>query len=283
MDPKRATLDDVRQLYAAMIVAASGSDDPRLSRLFEAVPREAFLPPGPWTLVMAGGRTVQTPTADPVHLYQNVLVALDRSQGINTGEPHLHAAWLGASAPKADETITHIGAGTGYYTAILSMLALPAGRVIAYEVHDRLAEDARRNLAPFENVDVRHENAVEATLPPSDLIYVNAGVVVPPVGWLTALRPNGRLIFPWRPSERIGLAALVTATADGFDFKPLMPAFFIPCVGAAAASSTSVTPDYSGVWRTRSVRLRGAKAPDGSATAIYDDIWFSDRPVSDAG
>ena len=70
------------------MVAASRSSDPRLARAIAAVPREMFLPPGPWTLIVGGGR-VRTPSADPVHLYQNVLVALDEAQGINNGEPFL--------------------------------------------------------------------------------------------------------------------------------------------------------------------------------------------------
>jgi len=64
----------------------------------------------------------------------------------------LHARWIGAVAPKPGETVTHIGAGTGYYSAVLSMLVLPKGVLTAYEVDEKLAAQARRNLARFENV-----------------------------------------------------------------------------------------------------------------------------------
>jgi protein-L-isoaspartate(D-aspartate) O-methyltransferase len=278
MSPHRATLDDVRGLYAAMMTAVSGSSDPRMTRIFETLPREAFLPPGPWTLVV-GGRRVPTPTADPIHLYQNVLIALDATQSINNGEPFLHAGWLGASAPAADDAITHIGAGTGYYTAMLAMLALPNGRVTAFEIDAPLAETAKRNLEPFENVEVQCANAVTTELPPSDLIYVNAGVYAPPLQWLTALRPGGRLIFPWRPTDRIGLAALVTRTPTGFTCAIRTPAWFIPCIGASDPPASSTAPDYAGAWRTRSLRLTSIQAPDKSATAIYPDVWFSDAAV----
>ena len=50
------------------------------------------------------------------------------------------------------ETVIHIGAGGGYYTAALSMLVEPGGKVFAYEIDARLAEMARRNLAPYGNV-----------------------------------------------------------------------------------------------------------------------------------
>ena len=55
-------LDEARTLYARMMAAASGSADPRLERIFELVPREAFLPPGPWH-VMVEHRLVETPSA----------------------------------------------------------------------------------------------------------------------------------------------------------------------------------------------------------------------------
>ena len=99
----------------------------RASRRFSpTVPREAFLGPGPWT-VIAGNGKITTPSADPVHIYQNVLVALDADKGINNGEPFLHAMWIGKIAPKPGEAVTHVGAGTGYYTALLARLVSPGG------------------------------------------------------------------------------------------------------------------------------------------------------------
>lgn len=278
MARKRADIDDVRSLFASMMQAASRSDDPRLFRAFDAVPREAFLPPGPWTIIVEQ-KEILTPTADPVHLYQNVLVEIDRAEGINNGEPFLHAAWIGAVAPRPEDRITHVGAGLGYYTAILAMLA-PHGRVDAFEVNARLAAAARSNLEPFENVTVRHENAVTQAIPESDIVYVNAGVIAPPVAWLEALRPEGRMIFPWRPTSTIGIGGMITRRADGFAFEPLMSAWFIPCVGASKASGRTIAPDYAGAWRSRSVRLTASQKPDGTATAVYEDVWFSERAVA---
>ena len=138
---------------------------------------------------------------------------------------------------------------------------------------------ARRNLAPFENVTVTCGDAVSLPLPPSDLIYVNAGVVAPPARWLTALRPGGRMIFPWRPSAAIAGAVIVTRAEQGFAFKGLMPAWFIPCVGASDAAECERVPDHADVMRTQSVHLRQDRAPDESATAVYKDVWFSAEPA----
>ncbi len=273
-------LDEARTLYARMMAAASGSSDPRLERVFELVPREAFLPPGPWHMVVEH-RLVETPSADPAHLYQNALVVLDRQKGINNGEPFLHAMWIGAVAPQPGETVTHIGAGAGYYSAILSMLVLPDGKVFAYEIDAALAETARHNLAPFENVAVIRENAVDAKLPASDIVYVNAGAVGPPAAWLSALKPGGRLIFPWRPREDIGLALIVRPQGNDFSVRILGGAWFIPCFGASNDAVTIRRPGRGETRRVRSIMLNSTRPPDASALAIYPDVWFSSDPPAD--
>ncbi len=117
-----------RRAYAERITRLANARDPRIEQAFAAVPREDFLPPPPWTAISLGVATQVRELAD---IYDNVLVAIDRRRGINNGEPALHAAWLDAVGPNPGETIVHVGAGTGYYTAILAILAEPGGRVEA--------------------------------------------------------------------------------------------------------------------------------------------------------
>src|SRR5438477_10964622 len=148
-----ASLTEVRAFLSNEMTSASGSSDPRLAEIFRSVRREAFMPTGPWK-VLVGDNYIETPSADPRYLYQNNLLALDASKGINNGEPFLHARWIGAVAPNPGETVTHIGAGTGYYSAVLSMLVLSKGGLTAVVVDEKLAAQARRNLARFENVSV---------------------------------------------------------------------------------------------------------------------------------
>jgi len=276
MDGQRAGLEEIRSFHARLMVDASRSRDPRLERIFELVPREAFFPPGPWKIQLAGSENyLETPSADPVYLYQNTLVALDADKGINNGTPFFHAAWIGAVAPQPGDVIAHIGAGTGYYSAILSMLVLDGGCVNAFEIEEQLAAAARHNLAPFDNVSVIAGDAVSLTLPPSDLIYVNAGVLAPPLQWLQALRLGGRMIFPWRPSNTVGVSALVTRLALGFELKLLMPAWFLPCIGASEGAAGPTPPDPNAARRSQSIRLTAEQVPDQTATAVYQDIWFS--------
>src|ERR1700694_2023595 len=75
----KSSLDEIRSFYATMMAVASGSTDPRFERAFELVRREAFVGPGPWHITIYQ-RAVETPSADPVFLYQNVVVNLDRAR-----------------------------------------------------------------------------------------------------------------------------------------------------------------------------------------------------------
>ncbi len=271
-----ADLEELREFYARLMAAASRSADPRYERIFGLVPREAFLPPGPWTIMAE--RPVETRSADPAFLYQNVLVAIDRGKGVNNGEPFLHAAFIGAVAPQPGEIVAHVGAGTGYYTAILSMLVLPAGKVNAFEIDPGLAHQAAANLAPFENAEVFVNDATAIDLPPSDVVYVNAAVAAPPLPWLEALRPGGRMIFPWRPSAEVALAMLVRREAKGFACRPLMRAVFIPCKGADKPPPGSRLPTPAEARTVRSLRLCAAETPDASAVAVVGPVWFSSAP-----
>jgi len=268
---------EARKLYARLMAAHAGSADPRLKQVFAAVPREAFLGPGPWTIIAGDGR-VETPSADPAHIYQNVLVVLDPGKGINNGEPFLHAMWIGRIAPRPGEAVTHIGAGTGYYTAMLAKLVAP-GTVTAFELEAGIAARAIENLEPYRNVVVIHGNAAASPLPPSDIIYVNAGVTAPPAAWLRALKPGGRMIFPWRPADRVGLAVLVTNTEFGFACHPFMGSWFIPCVGASAADPSARIPNREQAARSRSIWLETERMPDRTATAVFGDVWFSSRAL----
>ena len=124
---------------------------------------------------------------------------MSEASKINNGQPVLHAVGLSALNPQPGETAIHIGAGTGYYTAVLARLMGPSGKVFAYEIEPALAELATANLADMENVTVYQRSGAEGTLPACNLIYVNAGATAPLDIWLDALLPGGRLLFRSRP------------------------------------------------------------------------------------
>ena len=86
------------------------------------MPRERFLGPGPWRLLARdGGVLLQDPT--PADAYHDALFALDPAQGVNNGSPSLHALMLHALDVRPGARVVHVGAGSGYYTALLAELA----------------------------------------------------------------------------------------------------------------------------------------------------------------
>src|SRR5690606_18158833 len=185
---------------------------------------------------------------DPVLLYRDVLVALAPGRGVNNGSPILHAQWLHAAALGEGARVAHLGAGTGYYSAILSRLVGARGRVQAVGVAPTLAELARRSLAGFDNVTVVQGDGADWPAEPVDCIYVNFAVARPAEAWIEGLAPDGRLLFPigvpvspthgarFRRS-RPGCGLLVTERPAGLAAKWLGSAFFVftegPLLGSA--------------------------------------------------
>jgi len=163
-----------------------------------------------------------------------MLIALDAARGINIGQPSLHARCLDALAPRSGsgETIVQIGAGSGYYTAILAELVGPLGRVHAFEIAADLALRAERNLAPWPWVTLHARSGALGDLPKADAIYVNAGITQPSWTWLDAMRLGGRLLFPLQPEGGWGGMLLVHKPADGglsWPARFVSRAAFIPC------------------------------------------------------
>jgi protein-L-isoaspartate(D-aspartate) O-methyltransferase len=275
---RKPSLETVRDEYAAAVTRAAWVTNPRIERAFAAIPREAFLTPPPWRLIAPGHDRV-TMTDDPAELYDDVLVVLDADRGINNGQPSLHAAWLDALDPKPGETAIHIGAGTGYYTALLAFLVSPGGRVEAFEIEAELAKIAAHHLAWLGSVQVHATSGVDVALPEADVIDVNAGVRSPDRRWLDALRPGGRLIFPWQPSGQAGITVLVRREPGGFAARPSMAVGFIPCTGASVRTGPQGRMGADGALAIRSLWRTGDRPPDGSAVAIYERVWFSRDPL----
>jgi protein-L-isoaspartate(D-aspartate) O-methyltransferase len=265
-----------REFYAKMAAASGGQLRDDLERVFEIVPREHFLGAGPWLATSSiSGIHVATPTDDPIHVYQNVLFALDREKRINNGEPFLHGQLLGALSPMRGNVALHIGCGTGYYTAILAHLVGPSGKVIAYEIELELARRAVENLTPWDNVEVRTASGVGDNLPHCDAIYVNAGATRPVAGWLDALNEGGKLLFPLVGTGGAGVILLVIRLQDSFAVRVIGYCSFVPCRDAfEATEAANVTAAfYSGLWKARSL-IRNNESDD-NAVLIGKGWWLS--------
>lgn len=237
--------------------------DVRSARLVEAlahVRREDFFGPGPWQILRPGGYE-WTPDADPRHLYDNVLVALDPGRGLNNGEPAVLLRCLDALALAPDAHVLHVGCGVGYYTAIAAA-AVPRGRVVGIEVDARLAELARRNLAGTPNTTVNAGDGSSLSTGSFDAIFVNAGATEPLRGWLDALSPGGRLLVPLTvslPSAGVGVGhmLLVTKRPAAFAAHFVSPVGIFHCVGARTPEGEGrlrAAYERGGTDRVRSLR-----------------------------
>lgn len=139
-------LDSVRAAYARLMLAlAEATADRALEEAFRAIPREAFLGADPWQIFDFRRGAIPLPENDPIYACQNVLFVLQSSRGVNNGEPALHARLIHALAPARGQRVVHLGAGTGYYTAILGHLVGQNGAVIGVEYDADFADRARLN------------------------------------------------------------------------------------------------------------------------------------------
>ena len=252
-----------RRAYAAEIARRAGISDPRIEAAFAAVPREDFAGFPPWR-IGSGGLFGQSSSSDPARLYEDVLIAIDAERGINNGQPSLHAQSIAALELKAGDTVVQIGAGAGYYTAILAELVGPEGRVTAYEIEPDIAARAAANLARYPQVEVRARSGVEG-LPQADAIYVNAAASHPLRAWLDALKVGGRLVFPLQAAGSSGAMLMVTRPerGDAWPARFLLDVVFIACEGAQdskMARNLNEAFRRGGSERVRSLRLGDAPA-----------------------
>jgi len=271
-----STVEEHRRFYAEFIVRSSDSSDERLISAFAQVPREKYLGPGPWQVFIGSGY-IPTISADPCLLYQDVLIGLATDRRINNGQPSLHALCLSAAAPAPGESVVHIGAGTGYYTAVIANLVTPTGHVSAIEIESDLAAQAAKNLAHLANVTVHAASANETTIPRCDVIYVSAGATHPPPAWLDALNVGGRLVLPLTPNEGFGVMLKVTRTAaDRYSASAFARVAFIPCIGArddTTSASLTEALKHQSLNEVRS--LRRNTRPDCSAWCVGSGWWLS--------
>jgi protein-L-isoaspartate(D-aspartate) O-methyltransferase len=270
------TVEDFRDFYARFVVASAGSSSEPLIRAFATVRREDFVGPGPWQ-VFTGSGYLPTLSDEPALLYHDILIGLLPEKGINNGQPSLHARCLAAAAPGPGETVVHIGAGSGYYTAILANLVGPTGRVDAFEVEPTLVDRARAALKDLPNVEVHCASAAAVDLPAADVIYVNAGVTHIPAPWLDALNIGGRLVVPLTPQEGFGGMLLAAQVAPRvYAASILARVSFIPCSAPRLEGQSQSLAHAFEPHSFKAVRsLHRDAAPDESAWYVGEGWWLS--------
>ena len=280
-----AELKVVRRAYALQVTATGDVADPAVRDAFAAVRREDYLGEGPWP-IWRWGRYAPSPSADPVYLYSDILIGLVPERGLNNGQPSFHATLLASAAPRPGEHVVHVGAGVGYFTAIMAHMVGPGGRVTAIEYDPVLAARCQANFAEAANVRVIQGDGASAAFAPADVIYVNAGATHPADAWLDGLKDGGRLILPLTtrqipasegPTPPLGplqgapvFGGVLRVEREGDDFlaRFISRVGIFPCEGARDEASEAVLAEAFAGGGSESV-TRLYRGEDGPA-----DCWL---------
>ncbi|MGC2203910.1 MAG: methyltransferase domain-containing protein [Stellaceae bacterium] len=255
---------------------------------FATVPRERFFGPGPWRILspMASSEYWTTPDADPRDLYHDVLIAIDEERRLNNGQPSLWVRMYDQLESSDGAQVIHVGAGTGYYSAILAEIVGHAGRVIAIEIDPILAARAEENLAAWPQATVVAADGF-AFRPdrPADAIIVNAGVTHFSSAWFDALTAeNGRLLVPLTNAQRWGCLLMITRRAGAshrYAARFVGRVGIIPCVGGRdpraeqRLAAAFTRGDFSAI---RSLR-RAPEEPDHTCWLAGEGWWLSTADI----
>jgi protein-L-isoaspartate(D-aspartate) O-methyltransferase len=268
-------LSVIRRAYAKQVMAAARVSDERVEEAFAEVSREHFLGPGPWPILRFWSGYVPSPSDDPAYLYTDDLVGIAPERHINNGQPSLHAHLIFQAALRPGEHVVHIGAGVGYYTAIMAHLVGASGRATAIEFEPDLAARAKANFAGHANVAVIQGDGTSAPFDPADVIYVNAGATRPADIWLDRLKEGGRLILPLTtdkgftgadatPIQRSGAVFVITRKGQEFLARWVSAVAIYPCQGMRdEASERALAAAFEkGDWKRVTRLYRPGDLPD---------------------
>lgn len=258
-------VENVRTAFAERVRQAADLRSEALVRAFATVPREHFLGPGPWKILVPPDLVYRdTPDGTPNHVYDDVLVAIDSARGINNGQPSALARWLDLLNLARGDRFLHVGCGVGYYTAIAAEILSPTGNLFAIEIDTELAERAKRNLSAYSNVTVAFGDGSRLVAGDCfDAILVNAGATHVQERWIDQLRPGGRLLVPLTTAipglDAVGMGhmLLVTRHSGSYAARFVSPVGIFHCAGARTKEGEEMLKSaytQGGEYTVRSLR-----------------------------
>ncbi|MFI1105798.1 methyltransferase domain-containing protein [Streptomyces melanogenes] len=223
-----------RELVARL--AADGALSPGWRPVFEALPREGFLPDVLWQhrvatgVVKAVDRSVEkarwtgaADSDDPLVTQWDDGTHEGLEQGTvassSASAPSVVAAMLKDLDVRPGQRVLEVGTGTGWNAALLAHRLGP-GAVTTVEVDPSLTHTARSSLARhgLGEVTVVCGDGFAGYEPgaPYDRIIATCGVRTLPAAWLEQCRPGGRIVVPWgTPFTRLEATAQLTLSQDG--------------------------------------------------------------------
>ena len=151
-----------------------------VTHAFEIVPRAGFLP--------AGAR-MRSGYDGP----------LDIGHGQTNSQPRTVADMLTLLEVEPGQRVLDVGSGSGWTTALLSVLVGDEGRVYGVELEPDLVAFGRANLTAYTNASISQAEPEVLGLPdlaPFDRILVSAEPPVLPPELVDQLGPEGRMVIP---------------------------------------------------------------------------------------
>ncbi len=191
---------------------ARGVSDPRVLDVMRRVPRHAFVP--------APLRAAA---------YEDRPLRIGSGQTIS--QPYMVAAMTELLRVEPDSLVLEIGTGSGYQSAILSLLAR---HVVTMERIDALAKEAAGRLSSlgYHNVTVLTGDGTLGAPDEAlyDAIVVTAGAPHVPLALKEQLAPGARLVCPVG-SERMQKLIIITRTPGHFLEEQGFACTFVPLIG----------------------------------------------------
>ena len=277
-------LDDARRWFAQDLRVACNVRSDAIVDAFATVPRERFLGPAPWTIRGSFDPGAYSPAGDdPSLVYHNVPVALDLSRDLYNGQPGLIARWLEDLAIGPGARVLHVGAGTGYFTAIIGQLVGPTGRVWAVEVDETLAAKARANVADWPWIAVARGDGVTGLPDAVDVVLIHAGATHVLDAWLDPIADGGRILVPLTGSMPAmgahlgkGMVLIATRTADSWRARVSSMVAIYSLVGARDdAMNTALGQALMTSALTKATRLRRDPHDRTDACVLHAAVCLS--------
>jgi protein-L-isoaspartate(D-aspartate) O-methyltransferase len=203
--------DSQREKMVRTQLEARGVRDPRILQAMRQIPRHEFVP---------------QPLRD--RAYEDHPLPIGENQTIS--QPYIVAAMLEHLAPRATDRVLEVGTGSGYVTALLSLLC---AEVYSIERHLELAVRAQATLAQlgYSNVTTRIGDGSRGwpEYAPFSAILVSAATPAIPLALFEQLQEAGRMVVPIGPPESQELqlirkvdGAPKTKVLEGCRFVPLV-------------------------------------------------------------
>ena len=170
------------------------------------------------------------PASQRFRAYDNGALSIGHGQTIS--QPYIVALMSDLLGTEPDHVVLEVGTGSGYQTAVLSLLC---ATVYSMDLIAALTEEAAERLAQlgFSNVHVRNGNGYEGwpEHAPYDGIIVTAAATHIPGALVDQLKPGGRLVIPvGQPHMRQELLLLSKDMQGHTDVRDILGVAFVPMI-----------------------------------------------------